>query len=76
MNLVTILDNLRIPRVIGLGDGAGANIITRFVSKEEQTSKSSFRFGLAHPNRVLGLVTINNTATVSLGRFMDRIKVI
>ena len=29
LNLVSILDNLRIPQVIGLGDGAGANIITR-----------------------------------------------
>jgi len=60
LNLVSILDNLRIQRVIGLGDGAGANIITRF--------------GVCHPTRVLGIVTINNTATTSLGRFMDRLK--
>ena len=52
---------MRIPRVIGLGDGAGANIITRF--------------GMCHPSRVFGIFTINNTATASLGRFMDRIKV-
>jgi len=60
LNLVSILDHLRIPQVIGLGDGAGANIITRFA--------------ICHPSRVHGICTINNTATVSLGRFMERIK--
>merc|ERR1711892_505812 len=60
LNLVSILDNLRIPQVIGLGDGAGANIITRF--------------GMCHPSRVHGICTINNTATASLGRFMERIQ--
>ena len=30
MNLVTVLDQLRIKHVIGLGDGAGANIMARF----------------------------------------------
>jgi len=60
LNLVSLLDHLRIPRVIGLGDGAGANIITRF--------------GMCHPSRVFGIFTINNTATASLGRFMDRLK--
>ena len=30
LNLVSILDNLRVPQVIGLGNGAGANIITRY----------------------------------------------
>ena len=30
LNLVSILDNLRVPRVVGLGNGAGANIITRY----------------------------------------------
>ena len=29
LNLVTVLDHLRITRVVGLGDGAGANIISR-----------------------------------------------
>lgn len=29
-DLVTILDHLRIKYVIGIGDGAGANIIVRF----------------------------------------------
>merc|ERR1712080_419739 len=30
LGLVTVLDQLRVPMVIGLGDGAGANIISRF----------------------------------------------
>ena len=29
-DLVTVLDQLRIKHVIGLGDGAGANILARF----------------------------------------------
>jgi len=29
-DLVTVLDQLRIKYVIGFGDGAGANILTRF----------------------------------------------
>ena len=29
-DLVTVLDQLRIKHVIGLGDGAGANIMARF----------------------------------------------
>eukprot|EP00092_Neocalanus_flemingeri_P002791 GFUD01002988.1.p1 GENE.GFUD01002988.1~~GFUD01002988.1.p1 ORF type:complete len:301 (-),score=93.37 GFUD01002988.1:107-1009(-) len=60
LNLVTVLDHLRISRVVGLGDGAGANIITRF--------------GMCHPSRVHGLVAINSTASASLGRFMDSLK--
>eukprot|EP00092_Neocalanus_flemingeri_P012881 GFUD01013877.1.p1 GENE.GFUD01013877.1~~GFUD01013877.1.p1 ORF type:complete len:575 (-),score=168.18 GFUD01013877.1:461-2185(-) len=61
LNLVSILDHLRIPRVVGLGDGAGANIITRF--------------GMSHPNRVHGIVTINNSATrLGATRFMERLK--
>ena len=30
LNLVTVLDHLRIKQVVGLGDGAGANIMLRF----------------------------------------------
>jgi len=59
LGIVTILDQLRIRTVVGLGDGAGANIITRF--------------GMYHPNRVHGLLTVNNTATASRGRYMDRL---
>ena len=36
LNLVTVLDHLRISRVVGLGDGAGANIITRYVHNKQQ----------------------------------------
>jgi len=60
IGLVTILDQMRIQSVVGLGDGAGANIITRFA--------------MMHPTRVHGIVAVNNTATVSMGRFMDRLK--
>merc|ERR1711973_565231 len=60
VGLVTILDQLRVKSVIGLGNGAGANIITRFA--------------MMHPTRVHGIVTVNNTATESLGRFTDRLK--
>jgi len=59
LNLVSILDNMRVPRVVGLGNGAGANIITRF--------------GMCHPSRVHGIVTINNTALVSPGRVVERL---
>jgi len=62
LNLVSVLDQMRIQRVIGLGDGAGANIITRF--------------GMCHPSRVHGIVTINNTATAPLAQgFMEKLKV-
>ena len=33
------------------------------------------RFAMMHPTRVHGIVAVNNTATVSMGRFMDRLKV-
>ena len=33
------------------------------------------RFAMMHPSRVSGIVAVNNTATISLGRFMDRLKV-
>merc|ERR550517_1184339 len=59
-NFPTMHDQLRVASVVGLGDGAGANIITRFA--------------MMHPSRVHGIVTVNNTATESLGRFTDRLK--
>ena len=62
LNLVSVLDHMRIPRVVGLGDGAGANIITRF--------------GMCHPSRVHGIITVNNTATAPMAQgFMDKLKV-
>lgn len=60
VNLITIIDQFRIPRVVGLGDGAGGNIITRF--------------GMMHPSRVHGIVAVNNTATPITSRFMERLK--
>jgi len=47
-DLVTVLDFLHIKYVIGLGEGAGANIL--------------LRFGMAHASRCLGLVLVNVTA--------------
>jgi len=60
LNLVTVLDHLRVSRVVGLGDGAGANILTRF--------------GMCHASRVFGIVGINTTASSSKGRFMETLK--
>ena len=45
MSLVSILDHLRINRVVLLGEGAGANIAARFTAN--------------HPTRVAGLVLLN-----------------
>jgi len=49
--LVTVLDVLRVNHVVGLGAGAGANIITRFA--------------LMNPGRVHGIVCIQPTGEVS-----------
>jgi len=45
MNLVTVLDQLRINRVVVMGEGAGANIAARFA--------------INHPTRVNGLLLVN-----------------
>lgn len=47
--LITVLDFLHVKYVIGLGEGAGANVLARF--------------GLAHPSRCLGLILINVTGS-------------
>jgi len=67
-DLVNILDILQIKCVIGLGEGAGANIV--------------LRFGAMHVTRCLGIVCINPTATAAgmmekisnlrITRFMSR----
>ena len=53
LNLVTALDHLRDRQVVGLGDGAGANII--------------LRFAMDHPGRVHGVLAINTEGVSSAG---------
>merc|ERR1712156_539710 len=60
VGLVTILDQLRVKSVVGLGNGAGANIITRFA--------------MMHPTRVHGIVTVNNTFTERLKARLSALK--
>lgn len=48
-DLIQVLDTLQVKMVIGLGEGAGANILARFA--------------LAYPDRVLGLVLVHCTST-------------
>jgi len=50
-NLLTVLDQLRVNRVVGLGMGAGGNIMARFA--------------MMHPGRCHGVVLLNTTASVS-----------
>lgn len=50
-DLVTVLDFLHVKYVMGLGEGAGANVLARF--------------GLAHPTRLLGLILINATGSAA-----------
>jgi len=53
LNLVTVLDHLRVRQVVGLGDGAGANII--------------LRFAMDHPGRVHGVLAINTEGVSTAG---------
>lgn len=46
-----MLDFLHVKYVIGVGEGAGANVLARF--------------GLAHPSRCLGLILINVTGSAA-----------
>ncbi|KAJ2939579.1 hypothetical protein O0L34_g14292 [Tuta absoluta] len=50
-DLVTVLDFLHVKYAVGLGEGAGANVLARC--------------GLAHPRRLLGLILVNCTASAS-----------
>lgn len=50
-DLVTVLDFLHVKYVIGLGEGAGANVLARF--------------GIANPSRCLGLILINCTGSAA-----------
>ena len=47
--LAEVVDTLAISYVIGLGEGAGANILARF--------------GMDHPEKCLGLILIHCTST-------------
>ena len=49
--LVTVLDFLHVKYVIGLGEGAGANVLARF--------------GIANSSRMLGLILINCTGSAA-----------
>lgn len=59
--LVEVLDSLRVQYVIGMGEGAGANILARF--------------GMDHPQRCLGLILIHCTSTVAgvMEYFRDKV---
>lgn len=59
--LVEVLDALRVQYVIGIGEGAGANILARF--------------GMDHPQRCLGLILIHCTSTVAgvMEYFRDKV---
>lgn len=50
-DLITVLDFLHVRYAVGLGEGAGANVLARC--------------GLAHPRRLLGLILVNCTASAS-----------
>lgn len=58
-DLINVLDTLRVKTVIALGDGAGANIIARFMAM--------------HHTRCYGVILINPTATQA--KFMEQFKV-
>jgi len=58
VNLVNILDNLRIKQVVALGDGAGASILTRF--------------GMYHPNRVHCVMAINTVLAAPKNLYKEK----
>ena len=61
-SLATILDFLHVKYVIGLGEGAGANVLARF--------------GISNPSRILGLILINCTGSAAsvLESFKNKVK--
>lgn len=60
-DLVTVLDFLHVKYVVGLGEGAGANVLARF--------------GIANPSRALGLILINCTGSAAsvLDNFKNKV---
>jgi len=59
LNMITILDLLRINQVVLLGEGAGANIL--------------LRFALFHSKRVYGLIAVNCAADTNSSHLMETI---
>jgi len=60
LGMVTILDQLRVNMVVGLGDGAGANII--------------IRMAMNHPSRVHGVIAVNPDCQKDNQSVMDKLK--
>lgn len=60
-DLVKVLDHFKIKLVVGLAEGAGANIVARF--------------GLSHPDRCIGLVLVHCTSTTAgvMEHFKDKV---
>ena len=50
-DLVCILDQLKVEFAVGLGEGAGANILARFA--------------MLHPTKCLGLILVHPTSTTA-----------
>lgn len=61
-DLIAVLDQLKVNLVIGLGEGAGANILARF--------------GMAYPDRCMGLILIHCTSTTAgvMEHFKDKVR--
>ena len=67
---MTVLDHLRVKQVVGLGDGAGANIILRYDGLNITSpglETFCFRFAMNHPGRVHGVLAINTDGVESAG---------
>ena len=71
LNLVTVLDQLRVSRVLALGDGAGGNIVLRcgislsswLIIIHHYQHKLLIRFGMCHAARVHGVILLNTQAS-------------
>lgn len=60
-DLLKVVDHFNVKLIVGLGEGAGANILARF--------------GMAHPDRCFGLVLVHCTSTTAgvMEHFKDKI---
>jgi pimeloyl-ACP methyl ester carboxylesterase len=70
-DLVTVLDQLRVKYVIGIGDGAGANIMARF----GMMHKTRYARGVAYKNTILQISLAQRTYIILEARFRGRVKV-